>query len=437
MEHSTQGTVSGGVVGSLHGHSLPPPDTPQQGSPRTSHGPYPSTSSAHLGKRPAPAQSSSEKRKNRIQNADSKIDDLSLSLVELPNTSILMCWFHVTQNVWNIHERKRLEIVIQRVYLRICMICTTLANTIFHPLKVEFLSKWIQFPIGSPARKLTDHIIKMWISNERFSHWQAFYTPGGYAATNNPLEQYHIKLKCQCPGPSNPSELIKNWMGRELHITTESDFKSRIPPVGSVAADLYRVKEHRLELTAAEKRDFTNSIKSVNSRRMQTQGMPSGGWIVDTRSKSCSCLFFCKHSMCFHVVRACIAGGVACPGVSIRSRQFVRPNHTDTAEYPDDFSDAESTGAENDAISSSPVPSIASLASTGSLPEDDHEYQAVPPTHTEVVLPQPQDGLNTDNVRPGSRRSLHKKKSTSYRIASSTSKTYEALRSTGNRLRIV
>ncbi|GMF46472.1 unnamed protein product [Phytophthora fragariaefolia] len=231
----------------------------------------------------------------------------------------------------------------------------------------------------------------------------------------------------------------------------------RIPPVGSVAADLYRVKEHHLVLTAAEKRDFTNSIKSVNYRHMQTQGMLSEGRIVDTRSKSCSYLFFCKHSMRCRVVSACIAGGVACPGVSMRSRQFVRqfvrPNHTDTAgmtrrrnipssgesdgilpshaheavaseiettEYPDDSPDMECAGAENDAISSSPVPSIASLATTESLPEDDHEYQAVliPPGYTDVVLPQPQDGPNIDSVRPGSRRSLRKKKPTRRAIES-------------------
>ncbi|GMF26076.1 unnamed protein product [Phytophthora fragariaefolia] len=354
-------------------------------------------------------------------------------LVEQPITSILMCWFHVTQNVWKHSREKKVSDCDTKSIFEDLYDMHYASQHDFPAVKRRILLKWIQFPVGSSARKLTDHILKMWIRTERFSHWQTFYTPGGYTTTNNPLEQYHRKLKCQCPGPSNPSELIKIWMGRELHISTESDFKTvgnaserlmrlyrfmykkgcfsvqRIPPVGSVAADLYRVKEHRLDLAAAEKRDFTNSIKSVNSRRMQTQGMPSGGWIIDTRSKSCSCLFFWKYSMCCHVVNACIAGGVACPGVSMRSRQFVRPNHADTAEYPDDFPDAESTGAEK-MMPSHLVLSIASLASTESLPEDDYEYQVVPPTHTEVVLPQPQDGLNTDIVRPGSRRSLRKKK---------------------------
>ncbi|KAG2885342.1 hypothetical protein PC110_g22030 [Phytophthora cactorum] len=36
--------------------------------------------------------------------------------------------------------------------------------------------------------------------------------------------------------------------------------------------------------------------------------------------------------MCCHVVAACILGGVACPSVRMRTRQFVRPNHVHQKE---------------------------------------------------------------------------------------------------------
>ncbi|GMF30851.1 unnamed protein product [Phytophthora fragariaefolia] len=33
------------------------------------------------------------------------------------------------------------------------------------------------------------HFLPLWVETQRFAKWQAFYTPRGYAATNNPLEQ--------------------------------------------------------------------------------------------------------------------------------------------------------------------------------------------------------------------------------------------------------
>ncbi|OWZ09288.1 LOW QUALITY PROTEIN: hypothetical protein PHMEG_00018039 [Phytophthora megakarya] len=44
----------------------------------------------------------------------------------------------------------------------------------------------------------------------------------------------------------------------------------------------------------------SKSIRSVNARRMQTKGMPTGGWDVDTRSKSSSCAYNRKRGLCYH-----------------------------------------------------------------------------------------------------------------------------------------
>ncbi|KAG6947617.1 hypothetical protein JG687_00015988 [Phytophthora cactorum] len=130
----------------------------------------------------------------------------------------------------------------------------------------------------------------MWVNSHRFLRWQAFCTPSGYATTNNPLEQYHRKVKLQCPGgPANPAELLKNLNGARLtFLNSDMEFTSvataserimrlyrlmsrrdclsvhRIPPVGSVAADLYRVKQSPLRLSATEKKLVANSIRYVN-----------------------------------------------------------------------------------------------------------------------------------------------------------------------------
>ncbi|KAE8901747.1 hypothetical protein PF003_g14342 [Phytophthora fragariae] len=88
------------------------------------------------------------------------------------------------------------------------------------------------------------------------------------------------------------------------------------------------VKQTPLGLSAAEKKLVAHNVRSVNARRMQAEGMPSGGWVVDTRSKGCSCPYSRKRGLCCHIIAACIQGGVACPGITMHTRRFVRPNHS-------------------------------------------------------------------------------------------------------------
>lgn len=97
---------------------------------------------------------------------------------------------------------------------------------------------------------------------------------------------------------------------------------------------------------------------------MKTENMPAGGWIVDARSKSCSCAYNRNHALCCHVV-----AGVepACPGVSMQSRQFVRPNYdhddssvassevSDGPSSDDDFMDTVQSTSRNHLVNIEPV----------------------------------------------------------------------------------
>ncbi|OWZ05547.1 hypothetical protein PHMEG_00022348 [Phytophthora megakarya] len=166
-------------------------------------------------------------------------------VTELPHSIVLMCWFHVTKNVWKKAQAFKVE---------------------------------SNYAVNSPLRKLIEHVTKLWVNSHRFSRWQTFRTPRGYAVTNNPLEQYHRTVKIQChKGKASPSELMKNLDGARLaalnddvqfaSVATASDrlmrlyrlmhkrgclVVDRLPPVGSVEADLYRVKQSGLRLTSAE-----------------------------------------------------------------------------------------------------------------------------------------------------------------------------------------
>jgi hypothetical protein len=136
---------------------------------------------------------------------------------ELPRTVVLMCWFHVMQNVWKPAQAMKVPHAESAVVFADMYDLHYASEDEFHDLKGQVLAKWLTYSQGTPARKLTDHITKWWITNFRFNRWQAFRTPSGYAATNNPLEQYHKLLKIQCPGgPATPSELLRNMNGARL-----------------------------------------------------------------------------------------------------------------------------------------------------------------------------------------------------------------------------
>ncbi|KAE9072577.1 hypothetical protein PF007_g26124 [Phytophthora fragariae] len=106
-----------------------------------------------------------------------------------------------------------------------------------------------------------------------------------------------------------------------------------------------------------------SSIKSANARRKQQENMPQGGWIVDTRSKACHCLYYFNNGMCPHVIAACIFAGVRCPGVS-GVRQFVRPRPQ--TERSDNFNaiSAIDPSLNSVAANEAPVDSVYPLATS-------------------------------------------------------------------------
>ncbi|KAE9277759.1 hypothetical protein PF001_g25497 [Phytophthora fragariae] len=106
-----------------------------------------------------------------------------------------------------------------------------------------------------------------------------------------------------------------------------------------------------------------SSIKSANARRKQQENMPQGGWIVDTRSKACHCLYYFNNGMCPHVIAACIFAGVRCPGVS-GVRQFVRPRPQ--TERSDNFNaiSAIDPSLNSAAANEAPVDSVYPLATS-------------------------------------------------------------------------
>ncbi|OWY94573.1 hypothetical protein PHMEG_00035655 [Phytophthora megakarya] len=99
-------------------------------------------------------------------------------------------------------------------YLLTCMVCITLVKL------NALLSKRLYLQSGAImwlTRLCADgpSTSPNFVNSHRFSRWQTFRTLSGYAATNNPLDQYHRTVGIQRhKGKTNPSELMKTLVGR-------------------------------------------------------------------------------------------------------------------------------------------------------------------------------------------------------------------------------
>ncbi|OWY99659.1 hypothetical protein PHMEG_00029307 [Phytophthora megakarya] len=124
---------------------------------------------------------------------------------EFPSSTVLMCWFHVSNNIKE-KTRKLPRITREMIFRDFNSLHFTLSITEYRLKKDRILNSWNSYYPDFPwFKKVAQGLVSQWIqckdsltdniAESRFSRWQMFYSPPGYAVTNNPVEQYHKTLK--------------------------------------------------------------------------------------------------------------------------------------------------------------------------------------------------------------------------------------------------
>ncbi|KAE9191702.1 hypothetical protein PF002_g24422 [Phytophthora fragariae] len=281
---------------------------------------------------------------------------------EIQSTKILMCWFHVTQNVHKHVDGAKLSMITRKKIFR------DLYGLHFAETEDDYLRKR-EFVVRSwrgagalclRVKRVMDHLLKLWILGARFAQWQAFHTPTGYATTNNPLETYHYTLKLVNDNKrATPSELVSGLdLSRLGYISSMSGFDN-VPTVSKRLKAVFNRAEKLKELeaevvhlhslivvrvwpkltsTASVDEEETedapsantikNSYRSSNYRRLMWEGMPEGGWVVDPVGRSCKCPCWRKAGMCLHVIKATKVAHMHCPGMPPPALRFVSAART-------------------------------------------------------------------------------------------------------------
>ncbi|ETI30148.1 hypothetical protein F443_22731 [Phytophthora nicotianae P1569] len=99
-----------------------------------------------------------------------------------------MCWFHVCQNVKDRSKGKLERVTIDMIFRDLNNLHYARNEDEYLRRRSFILASWRAVSaFCDPFRKIADHTISQWVLHPRFSMWQAFHTPPGYAATKNPL----------------------------------------------------------------------------------------------------------------------------------------------------------------------------------------------------------------------------------------------------------
>lgn len=170
----------------------------------------------------------------------------------LPESVVLMCWYHVTNNVLTKAKSKGAD----RAQTKKCF--ADHYDLHFAPTgeyethKAEVIRKWDRLRVNAGAHRLARHVIKNWINHGMFRKWQAYHTPSGSPATNNPLEQYHKTLKINCNNArATVVEMLKSLDMARLTFLARHQVFSNITEVPARLRKLYKLLVAHNSLSAS------------------------------------------------------------------------------------------------------------------------------------------------------------------------------------------
>jgi hypothetical protein len=250
----------------------------------------------------------------------------------------LMCFYHVMANV---HEKlKSVPAHFRdRVVADIYDLHFAASQELYDEQVSAVLTKWSSEVELIGFRSYFNNV---WVASG-FWRWQCFHTPGGYATTNNPVEQFNrlikrdytlrkkhkigtlIGLLADCCGHQSVTpitfketvEANQQLKARVKHFRRSDLLVDMTPGKSSIEfllvspnQNLVRVLSRGCvrvflpELGRSRETAPVSAQMGVNYARMESEGQPDGGWSVDLGSMTCGCKYYFKFEVCIHLVFA-------------------------------------------------------------------------------------------------------------------------------------
>ncbi|KAK1940906.1 hypothetical protein P3T76_007612 [Phytophthora citrophthora] len=247
----------------------------------------------------------------------------------------LMCFFHVMEKVHNA-IRGFPSLVASAIVKDMYDLHFARTEAQFSDMRDHIVRKWRAQPF---LWNFTQYMCGQWLFG-RFSKWQLYDTPTGFASTNNPVETFNALLKrdytlrrrlkmgallmelkncCEdqsssgrpfrfdvVPPPTLTRRALemerKGYMGmwNNTQLQNPGAEVSRILHVQSRLVDRINVVPNK----RSEEAIAVSAQMGWNYARMEVEGQPWSGWVVDIDRKWCGCSYWFAFGCCIHVLYA-------------------------------------------------------------------------------------------------------------------------------------
>ena len=228
-----------------------------------------------------------------------------------PNIMILMCYFHLMQNVLkNCKSMFKTEGEFESFQDAIYDLHISKSESEYTERLSAFKKKYEHIN----TRKAYDYMAKQWINNEKFNKWQIFHSPPGYANTNSNIESFNRQIKgfTQKKKLSVFGMIDKCCEMVHFYSTEQAGRFNEYPKFKT------KLNEAALIIDKSLFKKITQNKYSLKK------------WIINKTERSCSCrgflkLAICPHSLAFSHLKNLEWFG---PKYTCRSNEFVFRNKT-------------------------------------------------------------------------------------------------------------
>ncbi|GMF51530.1 unnamed protein product [Phytophthora fragariaefolia] len=249
----------------------------------------------------------------------------------------LMCFFHVVVKL--VERTRRLPSDLASLVTADVYDLHFSSDDEFKERKLAILTRW---GLTSGLEDFTAYFKAQWLTG-KFSAWQCFRSPIGFAKTNNPVEQFNRVIKQRytqrrrlkmgmlfqrlvdcCKSHSVTSKAFNDTGGGNSRFKTRATEMRRkgllveVPQsrasisflVGSDPVDVVNVRADQPPRVMMPSRGQTVEAVAVvaqllyHTGRIEIDGQPATGWQVDLTAKTCPCRFFFKYGECVHLIFA-------------------------------------------------------------------------------------------------------------------------------------
>ncbi|POM62559.1 LOW QUALITY PROTEIN: hypothetical protein PHPALM_28275 [Phytophthora palmivora] len=267
-------------------------------------------------------------------------------LAQISFVKVLMCWFHVTQNVFKKAKALGVTPPQTKSFFADMYDLHYAAQGEYEANKQAVLEKWEKFPPNSAAHTLGRHIKSAWVNSVEFGNWQVFHTPTGCATTNNPLEQYHRTLKIYCANPRATPFILAKMDCARLAFLGECKVFSNAPDVSDRLHKLYKTLVDRRCITATQlptsrsQNEVRFAVKQeplpVNSETLKHVIVGTAGSTEYARTSSMRVL-----QQKYHVKPELTTGAQLSAGIDPQDRTPIQPVGTEVANQDMDQAKAD------------------------------------------------------------------------------------------------